>query len=160
MGGHGLTDTAILFSDEDALGSVQWFHSYRAFHDGKADSLTLSVKRCHQTRKLKISVGYPQEAYVIIGKGVGFVMRVVVVMQAGLGITCFSLGQSPAHHPSWFSVFRLVLRLWYVLFSYTRMKQNIWWNNATRYSTAPRTIIDQNLPQHNIANMRSATLWL
>ncbi|KND88058.1 hypothetical protein TOPH_07252 [Tolypocladium ophioglossoides CBS 100239] len=107
----------------------------RAFHDAKADFITLDAKGSLTKRELDIFIGDPHQTYITFGKDVGFAMNSTIVKQTGM-----CLASDPEKVPLTF-------------FHDTRHFAH----DAVPY---PRIVIKQDLPRQNETNMSPATLWL
>lgn len=59
----------------------------RAFHDAKAEFVTLGATGSLSTHKIDVFVGEPRETYVIFSKEIGFAIRSAIARQTGV---CFS----------------------------------------------------------------------
>lgn len=57
---------------------------HRAFHDGKAEYVTLSANGSLAKHKIDVFVGEPHESYVIFSKDIGHAFRSAIARQIGV----------------------------------------------------------------------------
>ncbi|RCI07691.1 hypothetical protein L249_5671 [Ophiocordyceps polyrhachis-furcata BCC 54312] len=110
-------------------------HAAKAFHDAKAELVTLGAAGSLTTHKIDVFMGEPHETYVIFSKDIGFAIRSAIARQTGV---CLSLDPE-----------KVPLRFFHTSRHFAHA--------AIPY---PRIIIERDLPRQNAGDTSPATLWL